>query len=355
VQGFCLLGEEAEMSVFKRGGIYWYEFVFKGQRVRESTRLTNKTAAINAEAAKRAELIQGRVTPKQSPLFSQFVKEEFLPWSVSQHQKHNTHKRYRVSSKPLMSFFGKSRLDHIATADIEQFKIKRLKECSAAGVNRDLAALRFMLNFALRHGYVHSNPFKGIKLLQEGPGIMRIVSHEEEVLYLSNAPPLLRDIAILILQTGMRPEEVFSIRGENVDLKKKFIFIPNGKTKFARRTIPLTGQAFEVLQRRSKKGYLFPHKDNPDKPMVCLRSHKTLAKKLKMDFRLYDLRHTFGSRSAMAGVDLPTLKELMGHSSIVLTMRYIHPTPEHKIQALEKLEKLNNTHKSPHSGTMDTP
>src|SRR5437870_3383098 len=52
-------------------------------------------------------------------------------------------------------------------------------------------------------------------------------------------------------------------------------------------------------------------------------------------------RHTFGSRTAMAGVDLPTLKELMGHSTITMTMRYVHPTPEHKLEAVRKLEQFN--------------
>src|SRR5205085_7469362 len=62
---------------------------------------------------------------------------------------------------------------------------------------------------------------------------------------------------------------------------------------------------------------------------------------MKAAFRLYDFRHTFGSRSAMAGVDLPTLKELMGHSTITMTMRYVHPTPEHKREAVRKLERFN--------------
>src|SRR5438105_4922818 len=51
--------------------------------------------------------------------------------------------------------------------------------------------------------------------------------------------------------------------------------------------------------------------------------------------------HTFGSRTAMARVDLPTLKELMGHSTITMTMRYVHPTPEHKLEAVRKLEQFN--------------
>jgi integrase len=76
--------------------------------------------------------------------------------------------------------------------------------------------------------------------------------------------------------------------------------------------------------------------------------HKVVVQKLKLNFRLYDLRHTFGSRSAMAGVDLSTLKELMGHSVIGMTMRYVHPTPEHKILAMQKLEIFNGSpQKSP--------
>lgn len=338
------------MSVYKRGGVYWYEFWFKGRRVRETTRLTNKTAALRMEAVKKADLAQGRVQ-RECPAFEVFVNEEFLPWSKVQHRKRNTHKRYGVSAKPLVKFFCGRMLDEITTADIEQFKVARLKQCSAAGVNRDLAALRFMLNFAVRQGYLRSNPFSGVKLLQEGPGQMRIVFPEEESQYLAHATPLLRDVAVLLLQTGMRPQEVYSIRGENVNLQDSFIFVPEGKSRFARRTIPLTEDARAVLERRTRHGFLFPHRDDPSRPMTACRSHDTVTRKLKFDFRLYDLRHTFGSRAAMAGVDLPTLKELMGHSHISLTMRYVHPTPQHKRDAIAKLSQFNRgPHKSPHSG-----
>lgn len=60
-----------------------------------------------------------------------------------------------------------------------------------------------------------------------------------------------------------------------------------------------------------------------------------------LDFRLYDFRHTYGSRMAMAGVDLMTLRELMGHSSITITQRYCHPTSEHKLAAVAKLAEYN--------------
>ncbi len=73
------------------------------------------------------------------------------------------------------------------------------------------------------------------------------------------------------------------------------------------------------------------------------KAHENVLKEAKINkpFRLYDFRHTFGSRSAMADVDLATLKELMGHSHISITMRYIHPTPEHKREAVNNLEHFN--------------
>jgi integrase len=145
----------------------------------------------------------------------------------------------------------------------------------------------------------------------------------------------------------MRPEEVFTIRRDNAHLKQAYLFVPNGKTRFARRNVPLTDATINILKRRqleTEGPFLFPRKGDNDKPLTTVRKahHKTLrAASLDPPFRLYDFRHTYGSRTAMAGVDLPTLKELMGHADISTTMRYVHPTPEHKREAVRKLERYN--------------
>lgn len=276
------------------------------------------------------------------------MNAEFLPWSKKEHQAHpRTHQRYKVSSRPLMAFFGRLPLDAISTGHVEKFKLARAGQISPAGVNRDLAALRFMLNFAIRQGRIVHNPVSGVRFLPEGPGMMRVVSHEEQQRYLAAANPLLRDVATLIVETGMRPEEICTICKENVHLDRRYLFVPSGKTRFARRNVPLTDAAMDVLKRRlgSAKGpYLFAHRKDPSKPLTTVRkAHQDALRKanIRPPFRLYDLRHTFGSRSAMAGVDLPTLKELMGHSDISTTMRYVHPTPEHKREAVRKLERFN--------------
>ena len=353
------------MSVYKRGGVYWFDFWFQGRRFRDSTRLTNKTAAQRAEAIRKAELAEGRagiVHRAPCPSFEDFVNNEFLPWSEKQHQAHpRTHQRYRVAAKPLIAFFGKFALDAISTAQVEKFKLTRSEEISPAGTNRDLAMLRFMLNLAVRQGYLNRNPVSGVRFLPEDPGRMRVVSHEEQKLYLAAANCLLRDVATLILETGMRPEEVYTIRKENVHFDRRYVFVPSGKTNFARRNLPLTDVALGVLKRRvaeAKGPFLFPHRSDPNRPVITAQKAHQIAlreAKIKPPFRLYDLRHTFGSRSVMAGVDLPTLKELMGHSTVTMTMRYVHPTPQHKREAMRKLEQFNIEQSSAQSGCWESP
>jgi integrase len=339
------------VSVYKRGNVYWYEFWFRGQRIRESSGLTNKVAAQQAESIRKAGLAEGRAGiagPKPVVNFGDFVRNEFLPWAEKQYQSHpRTYERYRESTKPLLTSFEKLRLDGVSMAHVEKFKITRSTDVAPATVNRDLAALRLILNLAIRKEYLAKNPVTEVQFLDEGPGQMRVVSHEEQRKYMAAASPLLRDVATLIVETGMRPEEVFNIRTENIHFEPPYLFVPIGKTRFARRNIQLTDATINILRRRLAEAegpFLFPRKGDSDKPLTTVRKAHHLAlqtAKMASQFRLYDLRHTFGSRTAMAGVDLPTLKELMGHSDVSTTMRYVHPTPEHKREAVRKLEDYN--------------
>jgi integrase len=187
---------------------------------------------------------------------------------------------------------------------VEKFKVRRSSEVMPATVNRDLAALRLILNLAIRKEYIAKNPVQKVQFLDEGPGQMRIVSHEEQQRYMAAASPLLQDVATLIVETGMRPEEVFTIRIENVHFQRSYLFVPNGKTRFARRNIQLTDASIEVLRRRlaeSKGPYLFPCTRDYDQPLTTVRKpHHAALRAARIDppFQLYDFRHTFGSRTA---------------------------------------------------------
>lgn len=92
---------------------------------------------------------------------------------------------------------------------------------------------------------------------------MRVVDFEEELKYMAKASQPLKDIAQVILDTGLRPEEVFRIRIENLDFDERTIFNPFGKTKAARRPVTMTSNVAELLQRRAKKAkdaFVFPAK-----------------------------------------------------------------------------------------------
>jgi integrase len=171
---------------------------------------------------------------------------------------------------------------------------------------------------------------------------MHVLSHAEERAYLEAASRTLRDVGVLILGTGMRPAEVLSLKCEDVHLTERYALVPKGKTRAARRTLPLTESALQVLGRRTRGEWCFPSRRSETGHVVNVRKlHQQSCRSVGLKFRLYDLRHTYGSRAVMAGVDLPTLKELMGHESISTTMQYVHPTPEHKLRAVLRLETYN--------------
>jgi integrase len=347
------------MSLYKRGAVYWYDFRVSGVRIRESTHVAQRSAAAQAETLRKADLLKhpSEVELKEgSPKFEDFAQGEFAPWSENQHREHpSTHERYMRSVKVLSRFFGQRTLDTISSADVERFKILRSRQrrknakdgrtVTPAAVNRDIAVLRILFNLAIRLKKAKSNPVAGVELLPEHNLQMRVISWEEEAQYLAAASQPLRDVATLILQTGMRPGEVFHLKKEDVSLQLGFIHIPSGKTDFARRTIPLTARAREVLGRRlleMKSEWLFPAATDSSRPVASVAdAHEAALRRSKIErpFRLYDLRHTALTRMAMAGVDLPTLRELAGHASIQMTMRYVHPTTEHKKLALLRFEE----------------
>jgi integrase len=261
------------------------------------------------------------------------------------------------SIKALSAFFGGRTLGAINSGQVEQYKMYRSQQprknardghlVTPAAVNRDLAVLRILFHYAIRLGKARENPVTQVKFFRERSNHTRALSAEEEKRYLANASPFLRDVAVIMLETGMRPGEVYQLRTSDVDFTYGAVHVRTGKTVNAFRHIPLTRRALDVLARRTAKAeaeWLFPCPDDPNKPVAEARkAHDGAVRRsgVSPPFRLYDLRHTALTRMAMAGIDLPTLKELAGHSQIQMTMRYVHPTPEHKRRAIEKFEKAS--------------
>ena len=348
------------MAVYRRGKVWWYTFKFQGRRIQESSGFTNKTAALRAEAKRRSELLDRRAgftKLKMAPKFEDYI-EPFLKWSQQQH-KPKTHALHKWNCQTLRRFFSGQYLDEITTQNVEDFKTARKQELrqgakttsliSGATVNRALTTLKLMYHQAERSGYAVRNPVVGVAMFAEPLDSMRVITFDEQAAYLSQTSQPLRDIAEVMLDTGMRPEEVFRMCAENVDFKQKTIFNPFGKTKAARRTIPATDCVLFLLENRVKVAtdavtpFLFPSPSDSQKPIHSVKkAHRAAARRAKITghFRLYDLRHTFATRAVASGADLPTLSALLGHATIQMTMRYVHPAAEQKRIVIEKFERF---------------
>jgi integrase len=342
------------MRLYKRGEVYWFELEFAGRRYQRSTKSRNQRLAGQIASAFHTSLVKGEVgivDRRPVPAFGEAMRE-FLAWSQQEHKAHPaTSERYRYSSIPLLAFFREQLLDRITPDLVEDYKQRRSmakhkgKRLRPATVNRELACMRAMFNHAIKRNPDLRNPISkatGVKLLAENNQQERVLTYSEETKYLEKCSPTLRDVATLILETGMRPEEVFTLQPGNLDLDQKHLRVLRGKTPAARRRIELTATALELLERRLAEisgPYLFPNAKDTSRPLPGVQSaHARALRESKVaQFRPYDLRHTWATRAAEAGVDLITLAAMMGHSRIQMVLRYAHPTQDHQTGAMAKV------------------
>jgi integrase len=295
----------------------------------------------------------------------------------------STAARYRYSSLALLGFFGDKPLNQITPEEVERYKTFRAAEFKTvrgknkkriqtkqrlrpATVNRELACLRAMFNHAIKGDVPLRNPISktAAKVLREDNEQTRVLTYDEQVKYLAKASPTLWDVATLMLETGMRPEEVYRIRPENVHLSENYLFNPYGKTKAAKRRIKLTATANSIIARRMKEAaertskdkdggaFLFPCEADATRPLPGIQSaHARALRESKVaQFRPYDCRHTWATRAVEAGIDLVTLAAMLGHSKINMVLRYAHPTQEHQTKAMDKMEQYVSEQKIADAG-----
>lgn len=202
--------------------------------------------------------------------------------------------------------------------------------------NRYLALMKLMYKLAEADGKIKINPTRLVRQSKEDNGRVRYLSDAEEVtlrtIIQRSYPDHLPEFEVALM-TGMRQGEQFSREWHDVDFDAGTIRLAqtkNGKSRF----VHLNTRALAVLRMLHSRGLgtgrVFPNL----KP----RWFTEAVREAKLgDLTWHDLRHTFASRLVMAGVNLRTVQELMGHKTITMTARYAHLSPEHRTAALEKL------------------
>jgi integrase len=352
------------MAIYKRGDVYWYEFEFHGARIRESANTVSKDVARQIEAAHRVRLARGEagiVERPPAPTLADFVPRFESAIVTLCAEKPATVSFYKEKIRRLLMDrqLSGARLNAIDEGVIDGYKQRRTRQesrygrpISPASVNRELATLRRLLRLA--HEWKVLDRVPRIRLLRGERNREFVLSHRLEPKYLEATPQPLRDVAVLILETGVRPGEAANLKWADVYLQPAvhaglgYIAIRHGKSKNAKRNLSLTARAAAMLKARkggAKSDWVFPG-DSPDAPILGTsldHQHKPVRNGLKLpeDFVVHSLRHTMLTRIGEAGADAFTIMRIAGHSSVTVSQRYVHPTPEGMERAFERLEKLN--------------
>lgn len=350
------------MSIFKRGRIYWYKFTFNGEAIRESTRQTNQHTARQMEAAHRASLAKGEVGIREKkvvPTLKNFCIERVEPWAKStfEHASPKTWLWYGfgIDSLKKSRTLANLKLNEIGPELVAEYASERQRDgLQISSVNSCLRALRRVLRLAVEWGVLEASP--KVKFLSGEQRRERVITSKEEALYLAAALPLLHDVSLVLFDAGMRPEECHTLRWDNINWengRNGVLLITQGKTKAARRALPLSPRVRAVLEKRWKldaepcEGWVWPAetKDGHINHDSVKLQHKKALKLAKVrPFEVYSIRHTFLTRLGESGCDAWTLARIAGHSNISISQRYVHPSEDAVLSALSRLNGHNSGH-----------
>jgi integrase len=373
------------MPIRSREGNWHYRFQVDGRTYSAKTDLVaterNRTAAMRVEAKARELVLSGRAheLKLQVKPFSDAARD-FLVWADGEYTTHPaTAKRLRTSFVSLSAFFGNAPLSSILRGHVNDFKAWRRKEHGVREITirHDLHALSKAFGYFVDHNWARENPVKGVEIPSDKDAVrIHVLSAAEEALYFEAAKrfPALYDLGRLMLKQGCRPEEILELQVADIDLERSRLTIRAGKSRSARRQLRLSVESREICARRvmaATSRWMFEgkipgsrlaklngrHTDTLNALATCKCSHsrdqqedsvgcscgcKKFDEVSRMAFVLYDLRHTFATRAAEAGMPVATLASILGHGDLRSVSKYVHVRQDAKDRAMDALEEVQN-------------
>lgn len=345
----------------KNSRFYFAKFRWKGQLIRKSTRATNAKDAHSIEGKLRSELARGNwgiLEKKPAPTLKDFIEHDFLPHvDVQFKAKVRTAQYYHEGAARLLaSDIATTRLDEITDQGARQFEA-RWELLSPSTINCALRTLRRALNLAAEWG--RTDRRVRIQLARGERQRDRVVTNDEFRLYLEKCSPVWRDAAKILYGEGLRPSECYSLTWQNVHLNGSggLIAITEGKSKAARRLLPMVPAVYDALKARHEsqgspsQGWVFPtasacgHLVQGMAQKYHTKALQALAEARKKDstipevkpFEIYCLRHSFITHYASTGVSVFAVAKVAGHSSITMTSRYCHSEQDEIERGFQKM------------------
>jgi integrase len=357
------------MSVYQRGGKWWYEFMFRGQRIRESSYSPLKSVCERLERERRRKLelgMQGLAKIEQPKKFHGAAEAYLL--DREPHWSQKTQEMHKNSLRHLKPHFGKLLLNEIDAKHISRYQRARQKENAS---NRTINIEVSLIRLVLRQAKLWNNLGDDVTLLKERTDIGRELSDDEVhrllVACKTSASRGLYPAVLTSIHTGLRSNELRLLRWHQVDLLEGIITVGRSKTRGGEgRLVYLSSLALHTLQNwrsqfpaaqpnhavfpreayglHGKKGsfggVVVPYQTFPDQPVKSFVSAWRSAKKrAKIECRWHDLRHSAASRIAAGGATDQTLQALLGWMSPKMIERYSHVRAAAKRKAVSVFDE----------------
>lgn len=332
-------------GIFERKpGIWWIRYVDAQGRFRREKAGT-KGMAIELYRKRKTEALAGKKLPeklRRAVVTFADIARDALVYSKANKLSYGDDV---VRIEPMLGWWRDRAADSITAQEAERRleQAAEEKQWSPATVNRYRSLLSLVYRLAIRNGKATDNPARLVAHRQEPSGRIRFLSGEEEgrlraAIEAEGAEHLPElDLA---LHTGSRRSEQYGLTWENVNVARRVLTIPRSKNGLTRH-VPLNAPALAALAELHKRGDgTGPVMRNLEGEPLANSRHwfEPAMRHAKLrTFSWHCLRHTFASRLVMAGVDIRTVQELLGHRSILMTVRYSHLSAQHTLAAVERL------------------
>ena len=327
--------------VFK-SGLWWVRLYVNGRE--KWYRADSKTQAKTLYGRLKADVREGRYFPEKYDASKALTLRAWITRyleGVTSRGLRNMHQYGRFWKKLL----GRKLLGEISADELRhiQAKMKAKANRGPHTINRYFPALRHILNLAIAESYLVTNPVKGVRFFPEPTGRLKFLTEAEIARLREYLSPEHWAVVAFSLETGLRLSEQFHARWDCLNTEQGILTIPLSKSGKTRHVI-LSESAITIaagLSSWSHSPFLFPSPLIPGQAMqgrnFVVKIYEPALKQAGIEGATWHtLRHTFASRAVMAGVDIRSVQELMGHSTITMTMRYAHLSPAHLRTAVNK-------------------
>lgn len=338
----------------KGSGIWWVRWTdTEGRKRREKA--GTRSAAEKLLAKRHTQKLEGRKLPenlRSKTVTFRELCEDALEHSQAENSEKQTYElRLRIAQ--LLPVFGSRPAESIKKNEIVAWLTEQAAErnWAASSRNRWQATFSLIFRVGIDNEKIERNPAAGIRRKSEANGRVRFLSEAEEARLraaIERRFPEFLPHLLLSIHTGMRMGEQYSLHWNQVSFERRQIYLPKTKNGHPR-TIPLNAVALAALEQM--RGGRKPSDGVPVFSSIwsggALQGSRgwfpTALEEAKIEgYTWHCNRHTFASRLVMAGVDLRTVAELLGHRTLQMVMRYSHLAPEHQASAVDRLVMPEN-------------